>query len=436
MGFDYTSLATRRFKMPDDWRVVSINHVAVLNELSIQPDYPHKSIEYIDIASVERGAVNSVQDLPLSDAPSRARRIVRDNDTLVSTVRPNLEHYAHVKRAKPNTIASTGFAVVTAKNIDPRYLYYYLTTKPFTAYLSQIADSHTSAYPAINPDVIETAELLLPPATEQRTIAHILGTLDDKIELNRQMNKTLETMAQALFNNWFVDFEPFRGKGMADSPLGPIPRGWETGKLDNIANFMKGVSYRTADLRESSVALVTLKSVARGGGYQQEGLKPYIGEYKPEQQLQSGEVIVAHTDLTQAAEVLGRAARVQAHPQFPTLVASLDLVIVRSVGQAASNEFLYSMLSRSEFREHAYGYANGTTVLHLSAKALPEYQCVLPLPEVVDDFTRLVRPLYQRIDSNESQSYTLGGIRDALLPKLLSGELRVKDAEKFVEGAV
>jgi len=436
MGFDYTSLANNRFEMPNGWCVVSVQDVATVNEQSIKWNYRHKRIEYIDIASVEKGTVKSVQELPLDSAPSRARRIVRDNDTLVATVRPNLEHYVYIKKAKQNTIASTGFAVVTAKKVNPRFLYHYLTTKPFTAYLTQIADSHTSAYPAFNPDIIETAQLLLPPPSEQLAIAIVLGTLDDKIELNRRMNQTLEAMAQTLFKSWFVDFEPFRDKGMQESKLGPIPRGWKAGELNNIANFVKGISYRSDDLQESTVALVTLKSVARGGGYQQEGLKPYIGEYKPEQQLQPGEVIVAHTDLTQAAEVLGRAARVQAHPQFPTLVASLDLVIVRSVGYAASSEFLYSMLSRSEFQEHAYSYANGTTVLHLSIKALPEYQCVLPPSEVVDDFTRLVRPLYQCIDSNESQLQSLAAIRDILLPKLLSGEIRIKEAEKFVEKAI
>jgi len=419
--------------IPDDWRVVKIEDVASVNELSIASGYLHKTIEYIDIACVEKGVIHSVQVLPLSEAPSRAKRIVRDNDIVISTVRPNLEHYAFIKNAKPNTIASTGFAVVTAKNAEPRYLYYYMTTKPFTAYLSRIADSHTSAYPAINPDVIETAELLFPPLPEQRAIAHILGTLDDKIELNRQMNQTLEAMAQALFKSWFVDFEPFRSQGMQDSPLGEIPVGWRAGKLDEIAYFVKGVSYRSDALQESDVALVTLKSVARGGGYQSEGLKPYVGEYDSEQELQPGEVILAHTDLTQKAEVLGRAARVQAHPRIRTLVASLDLAIVRPTEQNASKEFLYGLLSRKEFREHAYSYANGTTVLHLSTKALPEYQCVLPPPNVIESFTKLVHPLYGVFDNNEIQNNTLSALRDTLLPKLLSGELRVKDAERFVE---
>jgi len=344
-------------------------------------------------------------------------------------------YFRKVIRPGFSGLCSTDIMVVRAKQgIDQGFLFYWMASQEFVDTATR--GSEGTKMPRAKWDFLQRIVKPIPPLPEQRAIAAILGALDDKIELNRRMNQTLEAMAQALFKNWFVDFEPFRDQGMKESPLGPIPRGWKAGELNNIANFVKGVSYRSDDLQESTVALVTLKSVARGGGYQQEGLKSYIGEYKPEQQLQPGEVIVAHTDLTQAAEVLGRAARVQAHPQFPTLVASLDLVIVRSVGYAASSELLYSMLSRSEFQEHAYSYANGTTVLHLSIKALPEYQCVLPPSEVVDDFTRLVRPLYQCIDSNESQSQSLAAIRDTLLPKLLSGEIRIKEAEKFVEKAI
>ena len=301
-----------------------------------------------------------------------------------------------------------------------------------------LANTSSSGVPSIAQPVsyLKTIKVPVPPLPEQRAIAHILGTLDDKIELNRRMNQTLEEMAQALLKNWFVDFEPFRDQGMQDSPLGEIPVGWRVGKLEEIAHFTKGISYRSDDLQESDTALVTLKSIVRGGGYQPEGLKPYVGEYESEQLLYPGDIIVAHTDLTQKAEVLGRAARVQAHPKVRTMVASLDLVIVRPIEKKASNEFLYGLLSREEFREYAYSYANGTTVLHLSTKALPEYRCVLPTPDVIDSFTKLVRPLYAVFDNNEIQNNTLASIRDTLLPKLVSGEIRVKDAEKFVEKAL
>src|SRR3989338_9199154 len=246
MGFNYTELTSGQSYIPLGWRVDKVKEVAKVNETSIQKSYNHEWIEYIDIASVEKGSIKSVEELPLNAAPSRAKRIVRDHDILIATVRPNLEHYVFIKKAKLNTIASTGFAVITAKQVEPRFLYYYLTTKPFTNYLTRIADSHTSAYPSFNPDVIENADLILPPLPEQKAIASILGALDDKIELNRKMNETLEAMARAIFKSWFVDFDPIPGLGShkewQDSPLGRIPKGWRVGTLGEICeNRRSGV---------------------------------------------------------------------------------------------------------------------------------------------------------------------------------------------------
>lgn len=411
----------------NSWETKTFGQCAELVRNSCQPS-EFSNMPYIGLEHIEEGTLRLSETGNTDDVISTKSRF-ESGDILFGKLRP---YFRKVVRPGFSGLCSTDIMVVRAKQgIDQGFLFYWMASQEFVDTATR--GSEGTKMPRAKWDFLQRIVKPIPPLPEQRAITAILGALDDKIELNRQMCHTLEAMAQALFENWFVDFEPFRDQGMEESKLGPIPRGWKAGELNNIANFVKGVSYRSDDLQESTVALVTLKSVARGGGYQQEGLKPYIGEYKPEQQLQPGEVIVAHTDLTQAAEVLGRAARVQAHPQFPTLVASLDLVIVRSVGYAASSEFLYSVLSRSEFQEHAYSYANGTTVLHLSIKALPEYPCVLPPSEVVDDFTRLVRPLYQCIDSNESQSQSLAAIRDTLMPKLLSGEIRVKDAEKFVE---
>jgi type I restriction enzyme S subunit len=299
---------------------------------------------------------------------------------------------------------------------------------------------------------LRKVSLLIPPLTEQQAIATILGSIDEKIEINQQMNTTLEAIATAIFKSWFVDFDPVRARmeghkpfgmddltatlfpdSLEDSELGQVPKGWNFIRLNEKAAFIKGVSYRSEDLRESQVALVTLKSIDRGGGYKEEGLKPYSGAFKSEQRLQPGEVVVAHTDLTQAAEVLGRAARIRYNQNFHTLVASLDLVIVRPTDPDISNEFLYGLLSQEAFGDHTYSYANGTTVLHLSAKALPEYKFVLPPSNLIEEFTKVAKPFYQMIDINAATSLTLVAIRDTLLPRLLSGRIRVNEAEKYAE---
>lgn len=341
-------------------------------------------------------------------------------------------------------------ARLNQKIADPIFYYYFFNSIVGRQLIEGIVEQVAAA--GIRGSDLAKLLVPYPPLSEQKAIAHILGTLDDKIELNQQMNRNLEAIASAIFKSWFVDFDPVRAKlegrqpvGMDaataalfpdsfdDSPLGEIPKGWRVAQLNEITKSVRGISYRSADLQESKVALVTLKSIARGGGYQEEGLKTYTGGFKPEQEVKSGEIIVAHTDLTQAAEVLGKAARVRSHHNFSKLVASLDLAILRSIEQSISNEFLYGLLSQPNFQEHAYRYANGTTVLHLSAKALPEYQFIMPFSNLVEVYTKVARPLYQTSDINEEQSHTLATIRDTLLPKLMSGEIRVKEAEKIVE---
>jgi len=423
--------------MAGDWQVMTLAEAVQINPqrpLAKGTEAPFVAME--DIVPSQR-SVEVRQTRIFEGSGSR----FMNGDTLFARITPCLENgkTAFISQLPKGTVGhgSTEFIVMSGKeNLSDNLFVYYLVRDPnFRSYSAQQMEG-TSGRQRVPVSALSKLVIELPPLPEQRAIAHILGTLDDKIELNRRMNQTLEAMAQALFKSWFVDFEPFRDQRMQDSPLGEIPVGWRVGKLEQIAYFIKGVSYRSDDLQDSDVALVTLKSVARGGGYQPQGLKPYTGQYEFEQELRPGEVIVAHTDLTQKAEVLGRAARVQAHPAVRTLVASLDLVIVRPTQHKASNEFLYGLLSRDEFQEHAYGYANGTTVLHLSTKALPEYQCIIPPPNIISDYTRIISPLYQLFDSNEIQSSILVSIRDALLPKLLSGEIQIKDAEKFVERAL
>jgi len=427
MGFDLTSLSDQRFGTPNGWRVVSVSDVAVVNELSIQSDYQHRTIEYIDIASVERGVIKSTQELSLIDAPSRAKRIVRDNDTLISTVRPNLEHYTFVKKPKPNTIASTGFAVVTAKSVDSRYLYYYLTTKPFTAYLSQIADSHTSAYPAINPDVIETAALLLPPSDEQRAIAHILGTLDDKIEMNHHMNQTLEAMVQVLFKNWCEDFEPFHDLGMQDSPLGEVPEGWRAGIVDNIA-VLHRESVNPSDYPNELFDHYSI---------------PAFDEERMPKTETGDEIRSNKFRIPNGAVLISKL-----NPQFPRVWLTLDSGPQHSVCSTeflvvtpkdnCRREFLYSLFRSEHFLAIFSTLVTGTSSSHQRVRPedLMAIDVIIPSEEVVASFSDKVRPSLTLVNCNLAQSSILARIRDTLLPKLLSGEMRIRDAEKFVERAI
>jgi len=443
MGFDYTKLTSGKFKLPSGWRVVTVQDVAVVNEQNIRKKYKHEIIEYIDVSSVEKGLVKTTKILPLRDAPSRARRIVRDQDILISTVRPSLQHYAFIKKSAPNTVASTGFAVVTAKQVEPRYLYYYLTSKPFTEYLTAIAESHTSAYPAFNPDVIEKAELLLPPNSEQRAIAHILGTLDDKIELNRQMNETLEAMAQAIFKSWFVDFDPVVVNAIkagnpipdkfaeraahyrtnpdslglpdhilslfpdrfVDSDLGPIPEGWEITTIGKLAAITSG---KRPTMRHKKLTDKAQIPVWGGNGPMAYTDEPLLDE-----------PII----LTGRVGTLGSVFRITT-PCWP----SDNTLIIKPLSLKFFN-LIYLWLQTIDFSS----LNRGSTQPLLAQSDLQNQIIIEPSRRVILTFADLTDSLFAKIDCLVEQSKTLSTLRDTFLPKLVSGELRVPDAEEILE---
>ena len=330
-------------------------------------------------------------------------------------------------------------AIPNPELVDPHFLYYAMHQFD----LGEVSSG--TALPYLTVPSLAELPLSLPPLAQQRRIAHILGTLDDKIDLNRRMNETLEEMARAIFTSWFVDYDPVRAKidgrwrrgeslpglpaglydmfpaRMVESELGEVPEGWEVRALGEVANMTRGRSYRRADLSESNVALVTLKSFARGGGYRHDGLKPYSGPYKPEQIVESGDVVVSCTDVTQAAEVIGRSALVRRSPMYQTLVASLDCLIIRPRSDAVTQVFLYLIGRSEQFIAYTYGHTTGTTVLHLSPNAVLGHLIALPSAPLVRAFTNLVTPMMRKIEVAELESETLAALRDALLPRLVSG---------------
>ena len=206
-------------------------------------------------------------------------------------------------------------------------------------------------------------------------------------------------------------------------------------RMDEVAIVTKGASYRSEDLREGKGWLVSLKCVGRTGEFRPDGMKPYSGPSKASQTVLSGDVLVAQTDLTQKAEVIGRPIRMPKLGASGVLVASLDFSIVRPQ-EMLTREALFALVSTQDFREHALAYCNGTTVLHMGSQAIPSYEFRLPDPATVSTITETTAPLFELADSIAHETESLATLRDTLLPKLLSGELRLRDAESLIEAAV
>lgn len=283
------------------------------------------------------------------------------------------------------------------------------------------------------------------PGTEQPAIAYVIGALDDKIELNRRMNETLDAITRAFFKSWFVDFDPIRAKihkcvsGLADSVsdifpgrlvdsrVGKIPEGWGTAPLEEHFNVAKGVSYKGSGLTDSGMPLHNLNSVYEGGGYKYEGIKYYAGEFSERHQVSPGDVIVANTEQGHDRLLIGYAAVV------PRLfgergIASHHIFRLRPRSQSPlTATYVYHLLNSSRMHQIVSGYANGTTVNMLPIDGLQKPIIVVPPRRLVEAFDDLAVRSELRREELVGESTALIALRETLLPKLVMGELRTKN---------
>ena len=388
------------------------------------------------------------------DALLRKGKLRRED--VVLTTRGTVGNVAYFDESVPfdNVRVNSGMVILRAHPdvLEPRYLYSFVRSGLFRSQVSALRTG--SAQPQLPIRDINRIEIPIPPLYEQCAIAHILGTLDDKIELNRRLNETLDQMARALFKSWFVDFNPVRAKAegrdtglprdiadlfpdrFEDSELGNIPEGWRVAPLGEQFDTVKGVSYKGSGLSDSGMPLHNLNSVYEGGGYKYEGIKYYNGEYAERHIVRPGDVIVANTEQGHQRLLIGYSATV------PRLfgdvgIASHHIFLLRPREHAVLTPlFLCQLLNSRRMHDTVSGYANGTTVNMLPLDGVQKPKVVLPPADLVGVFDKLAGQVEMRRAATIVETRTLVALRDTLLPKLLSREIRVKSAEKAVAEAL
>ena len=262
----------------------------------------------------------------------------------------------------------------------------------------------------------------LPPLPEQRRIAAVLGALDDKIELNRKMNQTLEEMAQALFKSWFIDFDGHDPADLVDSELGPIPRGWSWGTLESVAALSKDKA--KPETLPSDTPYVGLEHVPRHEvALYEHGLASDAGSSKSR---------------FQKYDTLFGKLRPYFHKVVPAPtdgICSTDILVVRPLNKSA-RWFVFGHLYADSTVAHATASSSGTKMPRAKWKDLVRINIAVPPPKILADFDDHVGGCYERIFVHIEEAKTLADLRDALLPKLISGEIRVPEAEAAVGAAL
>ncbi len=378
-------------------------------------------------------------------SPSQKRELTggsrfENGDTLFARITPCLENgkICQVKGLENGVgFGSTEFLVFRGKaDVSDTNFVHYLSLSDEVRRFAEQNMVGTSGRQRVSWQAFENIELSLPDLPTQTAIAEILSSLDDKIELNNKINQELENLAQTLFKRWFIDFEfpnengePYKSSGgeMIDSELGEIPNGWEVKSLEDITELVRGISYRKHELvsKEEGVPFVNLKCFALDGTFRQDGLKYFNGKFKDSHIIQSNDILVAVTDLTQDRLVIGLPIVWQ---NEDLALPSLDVCIIRPKETILKDFLLY------EFKTHRYKsriieFANGSTVLHLSVKGLETYEIGVPSNNLLFQWSEIVNPILKSIGDTIKENQELTNLRDTLLPKLISGELEVSQTQ-------
>ncbi|ACX72797.1 restriction modification system DNA specificity domain protein [Methanocaldococcus vulcanius M7] len=310
------------------------------------------------------------------------------------------------------------------KNLYQKYLYFLLPVilKHQEIYIG-------SSQKALTIKDLKEVEIPYPPPEEQQKIATVLSYFDDLIENKKKQNETLEKIALELFKNWFIDFEPFKDEEFVynEELDKEIPKGWEVKRLGEIAELIKGVSYKSSEISKEPEEniFITLNNFLRGGGFKTEYIYYKGTKAKETQKIKEGDLIIALTDMTAEAKVVGAPAIVILPNNCEFGIISLDCAKI-DLKDEFLKYYLYLYLKYSQ--EENSTFANGVNVLHLKVELFKNSKFILIPPQpILQKFHSLVQPLFEKIINNQKQIMVLKKIRDALLPKLVFGELRVEE---------
>ena len=435
------------FDIPETWEPTTLGAICARSGGLLQTgpfgsqlhacDYVEVGIPSIMPINIGAGRIieDGIKRITNSDATRLARHQVRNGDIVFSR-RGDVERHALVREREEGWLCGTGCVLVRVGDsvLLPRFASYWLQHPDIRSWL--VANAVGSTMPNLNTSIMAGVPIAVPSIREQHAIVRVLGVLDDKIELNRRMNRTLEELARAVFKSWFVDFDPVVAKaagkkpvGMSaqtaallpgrfqDSELGPIPKGWRAGSLGEIAqNPRRGV--QPADLApgepyialehmprrcialdawDTSDGIMSQKFRFRRGDILFGKLRPYFHK-----------VGVAPVDGVCSTDILVVA------PKAPEWLGVV-------LGHASSDEII----------QYADGASTGTKMPRTNWGDLAQFKIGIPSVHVAAAFSKISEAIVSRIAANIFATRTLVLVRDALLPRLMSGELRVRQAEKI-----
>lgn len=394
-----------------EWELVRLGTIVLTNQYTYSSKENWQFVNYLDTGNITMNRISEIQyiNTSMDKLPSRARRKVKSNSIIYSTVRPNQLHYGIIKEQPKNFLVSTGFAVidVNTEKALPDYIYYALTQKEITEYLQAIAEQSVSAYPSLKPSDIENLEVLLPDIDTQKKIVAILSVIDEKIRQNTEINNNLLEQVLSIYRHRFIDTanelrQTCRADKYFDISIGKTPPRKE---LQWFSTNPKDVTW------------VSISDMGTCGLYISESSEQLTREAVDRHNVK---IVPDNTILLSFKLTVGRIAITNGEMSTNEAIAHFK------TDKKEINEYLYCYLKYFNYQTMGSTSSIATAVNSKIIKSMP---FVIPTDDEINEFHSLAAPMFAKIKANQSEISNLTVLRDTLLPKLMSGEFDISDID-------
>lgn len=464
--------------LPDGWELTNLADIASQGNYGLvdgpfgsnlpASDYTLSGIPVIRGSNLSQGTIRFKDDnfVFVSDQTAQrlARSLCKHND-IIFTKKGTLGQVGIIPETArfPEYLLSSNQMKlsVNPKKANPLFIYYFVSS--LSSREKILRDSEATGVPKINLAYLKTFPIILPSISEQQTIAEILSSLDEKIELNRQMNKTLEAIVQTIFKSWFINFDPVHAKmegrelyeidaetaalfpdGFRDSTLGKIPREWKVGVLDDVIESSLGGDWGGSNLTsEISDMAFCIRGADIPNLQLADTAKMPIRYLKTssisKRKLKPGNIVIEISGGS-PTQSTGRSVLITSEvlDRYPYSVVCSNFCRKLSLQDLTYSKYTYYWLRWLYDSGTLLQYENGTTGIKNFAYNIfsQTYNFVIPPSNLLERFEQVTCAISKKRENNGDEDNTLATLRDTLLPKLLSGQIRIKDAEKIAEAYI
>ena len=407
--------------IPEDWNQATLGDVC--GNVSRRFNFQDKeTVVFVNTGDVSNGKFLHHNKISKEGLPGQAKKAIKIGDILYSEIRPKNKRFAIVDFDCQDYVVSTKFMVLKRNDkIDLDFFYLFLKSNKTIKAFQSHAEARSGTFPQITFDTISLDELNLPPLPEQKAIAKVLTAFDDKIELLQAQNKTLETMAQTIFKEWFGKYQ------IGDE----LPEDWRVGKLGEIANLKSGYAFKSKDfVEESRKKALKIKDLKGDGKVSLNAVSCVSNDVTKLSRVQYFRLKEGDIVLAMSGNTTGKIGVIPPH--------SNEVYLNQRVGKFFMikqdlNSFLYSFLMSGNYEEKILSMGYGSAQPNISPSQIENIDIIYPNEEKLVSFLNISNPIFNKVLDNNNQIQSLTETRDTLLPKLMSGQVRVNNIKQTVD---